>query len=637
MKRFQLGIIFFIFLQLFYLPVQVKAVVKLSPLNPDRVKEIASMLKAENTGYGLSYQQRAVWDSLYSIQKYKDIVDKAENFLNQPFPTWSDSLYLIFNKKGIRPEGEKMMIERRRWLPILVWAECLENKNRFSSTIEKVLVELCNQPTWVIPAHDWYLDNFKETNPNVDLSSATQANELGQALYLLNDKISDDVRQLVIEKLYKRVFNPVLKTVRTFDKRHYWLTVTNNWNSVCLAGVTAAALAVIPDVKLRAEFVAMAEKYSKNGIIGYRDDGYCTEGLGYYNYGFGNFALLREAVWRATNGQIDFFDEQKINRIATYGVRTEINNGIYPSIADCGMGATPSPWLLWYCGKNLKLDMINISGNEVPLQKESNLLIDMLIVFTNSTCQGVLAGNKNVINIGIRSYFEYAGLLLCRPNSKHSKDGLAVAIKGGTNGESHNHNDVGAYTVVGGDEVLMGDPGGPSAYTNKTFTSERYTLYKAFSSLGHPVPLVDGVEQFESGQAKATVLDTLFTDKKDRIIYDISSAYKVKGLRSVVRTFTYNRKGSGTFQVSDDFEATRAIGYETAITTRSKVILEKDRLILVGQCYSLEIHVKSNVPFSFEESVISTYGVTPYTRIGIKLNEKLLAGNITVDYKLKKR
>lgn len=636
MKRFQLGIIF-IFLQLFYLPMQVKAVVKLSPLNPDRVNDIEKVLKAENTGYGLSYQQRAVWDSLYRIQKYKAMVDEAENLLNKPFPAWNDSLYLIFSKKGIRPEGEKMMIERRRWLPILVWAECLENKNRFSSTIEKVLVELCNQPTWVIPAHDWYLENFKETNPNVDLASATQANELGQALYLLNDKISDDVKQLVVEKLYKRVFNPVLKTVRTLDTRHYWLTVTNNWNSVCLAGVTAAALAVIPDAKLRAEFVAMAEKYGENGIIGYRDDGYCTEGLGYYNYGFGNFALLREAVWRATNGKIDFFNEQKINRIATYGVRTEINNGIYPSIADCGMGATPSPWLLWYCGKNLNLNMINISENDIYFQKEPNLLIDMLVTFTNSTCRGKETGNENVMNIGIRSYFEYAGLLLCRPSSKYSKDGLAVAIKGGTNGESHNHNDVGSYTVVGGDEVLMGDAGGPTAYTNKTFTSERYTLYKAFSSFGHPVPLIDGVEQFESGQAKAVVLDTLFTDKKDMITFDISSAYKVGGLKNVIRTFTYHRKGNGTFQVRDDFKAERAIGYETAITTRSKVIREKNRLTLVGQHYSLEIQVTSNVPFTFEETVISTYGVTPYTRIGIKLNEKLSAGTITVDYKLKKR
>lgn len=636
MKRFQLGIIF-IFLQLFYLPMQVKAVEKLSPLNPDRIRAIEKVLKEENTGYGLPYQQRQVWDSLCNIRKYKQIIEEAECLLNKSFPAWSDSLYLIFNKKGIRPEGEKMMFERRRWLPILVWAECLENKNRFSSTVEKVLVELCNQRTWVIPAHDWYLDNFKETNPNVDLSSATQANELGQALYLLNDKIDDNVKRLVMDKLYKRIFNPVLKTVRSFDKRHYWLTVTNNWNSVCLAGVTSAALAVISDIKLRAEFVAMAEKYGKNGIIGYRDDGYCTEGLGYYNYGFGNFALLREAVWRATNGKIDFFNEQKINKIATYGVRTEINNGIYPSIADCGMGAKPSPWLLWYCGKNLNLNMINISENDIPFQKEPNLLIDMLVAFTNSTCQGSDTVNKNVMNVGIRSYFEYAGLLLCRPSSKYSRNGLAVAIKGGTNGESHNHNDVGSYSIVGGDEVLMGDPGGPFAYTNKTFTSERYTLYKAFSSLGHPVPLIDGVEQFESGQAKAVVLDTLFSDKKDCIIYEISSAYKVNGLKNVIRKFTYNRHGSGTFQVKDDFKADRPIDYETAITTRSKVILEKDRLRLVGQHYILEVYVKANAPFSFEETIISTYGVTPYTRIGIKLNEKLFAGDITVDYKLKKR
>ena len=52
------------------------------------------------------------------------------------------------------------------------------------------------------------------------------------------------------------------------------------------AGVTGAALALLPDKEERAYFVAAAEKYNVYGIKGYADDGYCSEGVGYYNYGF---------------------------------------------------------------------------------------------------------------------------------------------------------------------------------------------------------------------------------------------------------------------------------------------------------------------------------------------------------------
>ena len=43
---------------------------------------------------------------------------------------------------------------------------------------------------------------------------------------------------------------------------------------------------LLPDKEERAYFVAAAEKYNVYGMKGYADDGYCSEGVGYYNYGF---------------------------------------------------------------------------------------------------------------------------------------------------------------------------------------------------------------------------------------------------------------------------------------------------------------------------------------------------------------
>lgn len=55
---------------------------------------------------------------------------------------------------------------------------------------------------------------------------------------------------------------------------------------MCLAGVTGAALALLPDKEERAYFVAAPKSITCMGMKGYADDGYCSEGVGYYNYGF---------------------------------------------------------------------------------------------------------------------------------------------------------------------------------------------------------------------------------------------------------------------------------------------------------------------------------------------------------------
>ena len=95
--------------------------------------------------------------------------------------------------------------------------------------------------------------------------------------------------------MYTRAFNPVKDALQTGQGYTFnWFNNTNNWNAVCLAGVTSAAVGVIKDRKERALFVAAAEYYSQNSVLGYADDGYCTEGLGYFNYGFQHYIILRE-------------------------------------------------------------------------------------------------------------------------------------------------------------------------------------------------------------------------------------------------------------------------------------------------------------------------------------------------------
>jgi hypothetical protein len=73
------------------------------------------------------------------------------------------------------------------------------------------------------------------------------------------------------------------------------------------------------------------------------------------------------------------------------------------------------------------------------------------------------------------------------------KDGLYAAVKGGHNGENHNHNDVGSFLLYVNGEPEIVDAGN-MVYTAKTFGPERYTLWNT-RSMNHNVPMIADFEQ----------------------------------------------------------------------------------------------------------------------------------------------
>src|SRR5690606_32678304 len=184
------------------------------------------------------------------------------------------------------------------------------------------------------------------------------------------------------------------------------------------------------------------------------------EGLRYYNYGFGHYILLRESIWQATAAKLDLFNDPKVKNIANYGSNIEIVNGVYPAISDSGEGDKPNAGMMTYLSRILGLglaryDTIAFKPSGVDIRNE------IMMTFPNSSSAanvGVQTDNEM-----LRSFFDQTGVLICRPMpSSSSKTG--IAFKGGNNAESHNHNDIGSFTIVQGKQIMVGDPGS-IAYT----------------------------------------------------------------------------------------------------------------------------------------------------------------------------
>jgi hypothetical protein len=529
-------------------------------------KKTAELLPERPQGFGRPLTDRAAWERLAKHPSYRSVVPQAERLLKEPLPESPDELYLDFSRTGNRTRWQKVAGERRGRVSTLALAECVESKGRFLPALEQVVAALGSERTWVMPAHDGGLANFQGKSVDIDLGSSHVGVDLATAHWLLGDKLSEPTRQLLRDNVRRRILDPYLAMAGGKRPKNWWMTCTNNWNAVCLANVTGAALALVEPREERARFVEAALEHSRYFLQGFTRDGYCSEGVGYWNYGFGHYVLLAEAVCQATGGGVDLMARDEVRAPATYGARIEIQGGVYPAFSDCGVGSRPSAAILHFVSRRYRLGASPAEDDRLFVSPGGGLFAAMMYSFPNSATQAP-PPDQAASTRGLRDWFEQAGILLGRP-APGSACRLAVALKGGHNAEHHNHNDVGSYVVVLGSRPVLLDPGS-EVYTARTFSSRRYES-QVLNSFGHPVPRVAGQLQRPGRDAQARVVRTEFTDQADTLVLDLRSAYAGTELKALQRTFVYSREGAGSLTVSDEVAFASPKEFESALITLGK-------------------------------------------------------------------
>jgi hypothetical protein len=532
-------------------------------ISPDRVREIAGWLPERPAGFGWPITNRAAWTRLAGLPAFARVVANADPLLLKPLPELPDELFLDYSRTGNRDRWQHVAFERRGRIAKLTLAEALENKGRFLPPLEEVIAALCAERTWVYPAHDAALDNFYGRQSVPDLGAVFMAMELAEADYILGDRLRPETRRLLRENIDRRVLEPFKAMVEGRQKEAFWMRIKNNWNAVCLGSITTAALAVKEKPEDRAFFIAASERYIRHYLEGFTSDGYCGEGVGYWNYGFGHFILLSEAVRQATGARLDLMSDPAAAQPAFFCVRSEIINGVYPTISDVHPGTKPDRQLADYVRERFGLNTPP-AGKGLPLAGMSQGLA-MTLMFSSLEAPLPVA---RAMGIGpespLRSWFKDGGVLLCRTGAGN-QPAFGVAIKGGHNAENHNHNDVGSFSVVVGHTMLICDPGA-EVYTARTFGPHRYDS-KVLNSYGHAVPVVGQQLQRPGAEARAVVLQQEFSEAMDTLKLDIQSAYQAKDLKRLERTFVFRRGSAPALEVCDEAGFGTPQSFESALIT----------------------------------------------------------------------
>ena len=318
------------------------------PLDAARIREIALMLPAQPAGFAWPISNRAAWEKLAVNPAFHNFVSDAAKQLAKPLPDQPDSLFLEFSKTGNRTHWQNVAAQRRGRIARFTGAEAIENKGRFLPALEKTIVAVCAEKTWVMPAHDGSLRNFHGEVITPDLGATGLAAELAEADFVLGDKLSPATRQLIRDNVRRRVLEPFRAMIEGRQKEEFWIRAPMNWNAVCVGNSVFAALALEPSRDDRAFFAAAGEHCIRFFLSGFTPDGYCAEGVGYWNYGFGHFILLTEALRQATGGKIDLLNDDKAIAPALFCRRSEILPGMFPTISDCAPGSKPGAQLVAY-------------------------------------------------------------------------------------------------------------------------------------------------------------------------------------------------------------------------------------------------------------------------------------------------
>ncbi len=597
-------------------------------VSAQRIEAVAAMLAERPAGFGKPISDRQAWAKLAKHSAYRRIVPSAEKSLGQPIPEQPDDLFLDFSRTGNRTRWQKVAGQRRGRISPLVLAECLENKGRFLPAFDEIVRAICAERTWVMPAHDRSLRNFNKKAIDIDLASSALAWNLATADYLLADALSAETRRLIRDNVRSRVLAPYEDMVTGKRSKNWWMQTTNNWNAVCLAGVTGAALAQIQSRSERALYVVAAEEHSKNFLRGFTADGYCSEGLGYWNYGFGHYLLLAEVIYQATAGRLDLLAREDVRNPATFGARIEIINGVYPAFADCSVSARPGAGIMHFVSRRYELGLRRWEQGDM-VSPSGGLFGAMMYSFPNSASLRPPAKQPAEV-LGLRTWFDKAGVLICRPGESGACR-MGVALKGGHNAEHHNHNDVGSYVVVVGKRPVIVDPGA-EVYTSRTFSKQRY-VSKVLNSYGHSVPRVASTLQKTGKTARGRVVQTAFSDTVDTLVLDLSSAYDVAELRRLVRTFHYSRKDAGSLTVIDEVEFAAPKAFETAIITLGKWKQLGPGSLLIrdgGEAVRVDLEVVGG-EFQIDAEEIHEDVKTKSlpTRIGVKLTQPVTKASIT--------
>ncbi len=479
-------------------------------------------------------------------EHYPAIIAKAERWLDKDIPVCYAGDYMIFSREGNRGRYDEKSLPRRDALLALATAEYVERKGRFTDKLIDVIWLLLEETMWVPPAHNPGREGAVNCLPYaynddlhyIDLLAGNTAANLAFVYYLCRD-ILDEVTTLICDRILyeldRRIIKPFLNDVFVWDK--FWWTgvrgnTVNNWCPWVVSNILTVTALTVKDTSVRTVIVKKCLPMLDSFISGYSDDGGCDEGPSYWNVAGGALYNACCVLYDMTNGYINIYDDPLFRRMGEYAVKVVVTENRSLNFADSPGRFSPDAMLLYDWGRATGSEMMMSYG----LNKLGGKLIDPKVhsVMCYRGYRFLTEERHQPVEFTAPEKFFLDGIVIAvTRENKMTDKGLYLAFKGGHNGESHNHNDVGTLIVFADGKPVFIDAGS-GGYTRRTFSPERYTIW-AMNSDFHNCATFNDTPQLAGKQYRSD--NSVYDESSGKLTLDLKNAYPEKaGIESYHRS-----------------------------------------------------------------------------------------------------
>jgi hypothetical protein len=509
--------------------------------------------------------QRQAWESLPEETRGR-ILRLAEARLDAPWPLLSASLYLEYARTGDRELFEGPYFWRRATVCLLALAECMEDLGRFLSRMADGIWLICEESTWCVPAHvssqraGMGLPDTAE--PVLDLFAAETGAGLAWISYLLGPRLPA-ISPLLVPRIQREVEARIIEPFLTRDD-FWWMGFDpalgrpNNWNPWVNGNVLSAACLLMDHPARRAAVAARVMTSLDRFLDPYPADGGCDEGPDYWSRAAGSVFDCLETLESVSSGAITAWDEPLVRHMGGYLPRARIDGDFYVNFADASAVCHPPAGVVYGYGKKIGDEAMACLGaslyrGAMEARDNEDTSPERLLreLFRAEEITKTPPGNP----LPRDTWLPVIEVMFSRDTEGDSR-GFFIAAKGGHNGESHNHNDVGSF-IVSRDGLPLVVDAGVGVYTRATFRpDQRYKIWTMQSAFHTLLPTVDGVMQAPGREFAARGVSCEVTSESAVLSLDIAPAYPgAAGIQSWKRRIEH-RRGAG-ITVTDHYSLAR--------------------------------------------------------------------------------
>lgn len=507
-----------------------------------------------------AYSDRAGWDKFLGDNK-EYFIKEGEKRLTYEWQVVKATDYLEFERSGNRRIMEDPFGSNNTAIADLLMAELAEGKGRFVDQLINGVFQACEMTSWVLSAHLGSYQLSRRALPDyqdqvIDLTSGDMSSLLSWVYYFMRPEF-DKVDPVIASRLRHELQVRTMDTYMNED-RFWWMAfnyrpgmMVNNWNPWCNFNVLQTFFLLEDDRDKLAEAVYRTMR-SVDHFINYTHvDGACEEGPSYWGHAAGKMYDYLKMLYDGTNGAITIFDHPMIKAMGEYIARSYVGNGWVVNFADASAKGGGGGPLIYRYGKAVDSEMmmhyaayLNSLTDNIPLASGRDIFRTLQTILYLDEMNQVTPDYK------APAYTWYPETEFCYMTNDN---GFFLATKGGYNNESHNHNDIGTFSLYLNTTPVFIDAG-VGTYTRQTFSSERYTIWTMQSNY-HNLPMINGVPQSFGADFKAT--DVRFNSRSNTFSADIAAAYPAEAeVKRWIRTYTLNKNA---VKIQDSFTLNKTL------------------------------------------------------------------------------